>query len=570
MNEIKQPQKVTSYFKAEWKTLFLVTVSGLFYNFGLLAGPLFEGKLAQCLLDILNGRKFFADMAALAFLYIAAISAVQAARYVKRLYVRRFANNINRSMKQILYGNLIHKSKQELDEENIGSVMTKAISDVDACVEGMRKFTTEVFDTGVALFGYIALLLYYDWKLALLCLIFPPFAYLLAEKMKGIVQKTGAAYKESSARLSSAAMDRVGNSLTYRVYGCEGRRDEEYERHLADYERSAIRANVFVAAMPPLYQALSMTSVLFVLYFGAGRVEGGLWDIAAFTTFLSCFAKLSVKSSKAAKLFNAVHKAEVSWKRIRPLLKATVQEEEAPAYEPQTLKVSSLGVLPLFRDLSFTAQPGQIIGITGPVACGKSTLGRTFLKETEYEGSIVFGDAEFLGLTQEELGGVVGYLGHAPELLSDTVKNNVQMGDTVDTEKYLRAVCLEREVSEMKQGADTMVGSGGILLSGGQQQRLALARTLVHPRPLMILDDPFSALDRMTERQVFENVRSLAKDSIVLLISHRLYLFPELDGVIWMEDGKASYSTHAELMRSSSLYAELYELQQEGGDGNEA
>lgn len=104
-------------------------------------------------------------------------------------------------------------------------------------------------------------------------------------------------------------------------------------------------------------------------------------------------------------------------------------------------------------------------------------------------------------------------------------------------------------------------------LSGGQQQRLALARTLANPRPLLILDDPFSALDRKTEREVFDELRKRTKNSAILLISHRLYVFPELDGVLWMQNGTVRTATHDELMRTSSDYAELYSLQQ-GGQEN--
>lgn len=80
-----------------------------------------------------------------------------------------------------------------------------------------------------------------------------------------------------------------------------------------------MRANIWVSALPPLYNALSMTGVLFILYLGGARVQSGAWDIASFTTFIACFAKLSVKSSKAAKLFNAVQQAQVSWGRIKVL-----------------------------------------------------------------------------------------------------------------------------------------------------------------------------------------------------------------------------------------------------------
>ena len=161
---------------------------------------------------------------------------------------------------------------------------------------------------------------------------------------------------------------------------------EQYEDALDRYEKTAVRSNVWQSALPPLYLAASEAGVLFILWFGAKNVLGtgwSRWDIAAFTTFLSCFTKLVVKSSKVAKLFNAVQKAEVSWKRIKPLMKQPEQLE--PLQVPQAADVTlkdlafAYGDVPIFSGLNLTAHPGDIIGITGPVACGKSTLGRVFL-----------------------------------------------------------------------------------------------------------------------------------------------------------------------------------------------
>ncbi len=572
-----RPDRILTYFRQEWLPILFTTIFGLLYNGGLLAGPWFEGRLAQCLADILGGSDTAAHMVVLALAYIAVTLLVQAARFVKRFYVRRFANNINRIMKGVLYANLLRQSRSALEHEGAGELMTKAISDVDDCAEGMRKFTTEVFDTGVALVGYVVMLFVYDWRLALLCLIFPPVSYVCAELMKKPVQRAGAAYKKAASALSTATLDRARNAVTYRIYGCEDVREERYEEALDNYEKTAVRANVWQSALPPLYLVMSNLSVLFILWFGAKNVLGTgwrAWDIAAFTTFLSCFVKMSTKSSKAAKLFNAVQRAEVSWKRIRPLMKTP--EELAPLEIPsaQTLDVSQLsfgyeGAAPVFENLSFSAKPGDIIGVTGPVACGKSTLGRTFLCEQPYGGSIRFDGRELSTLTPRELFSTVGYLGHDPELWNDTVTANVLCGDVGDAWKYLSMTALDGEVRAMEEGAETVAGSSGVRLSGGQAQRLALARTLAHPRPVLILDDPFSALDRSTEDVVFENLKTYARDRIVLLISHRLYHFPEMSQIIYMEDGKATTGTHEALCASIPAYRALYESQT-GGANHEA
>ena len=132
---------------------------------------------------------------------------------------------------------------------------------------------------------------------------------------------------------------------------------------------------------------------------------------------------------------------------------------------------------------------------------------------------------------------------------------------------WLEAAALRDEVLAMENGADTVIGSSGTRLSGGQAQRLALARTLAHPRPVLILDDPFSALDRNTEDAVFANLQNNARDKVVFLISHRLYHFPQMQRVIFMEDGRVTVGTHDELMASAPRYRQLYESQstQKGG-----
>ena len=555
--EAVKKDQILYYFKTQWSVLLAVTISGLIYNLGLLAGPWFEGRMTGCLVDILGGKAGYRDMLVLVTAYVISIAIVQIARYIKRFYVRRFANNVNRDMKEILYRSLVHRSRAELEEEGVGNVMTKAILDVDDCAEGMRKFTTEIFDTGVALAAYVGMLLFYDWRLAILGMLFLPVSYVLAEKMKRNVQRTGAAYKEKSGDLSAATLDRAINAITYRVYGREEERRQAYEANLTDYETSAVKANIWSTAFPPLYRIISMTGVLFILYFGSRNVLGTgwkIWDVAAFTTFLSCFLKLAVKSSHAAKLFNAVHKAQVSWKRIKPLMKETTYEDDSLVQEPGTLEVSDVsfaypGGEKIYEDFNLSATPGQIIGVTGAVACGKSALGKTFLCEYPYEGRICFHGKELSGMTKAEQNGMVGYLGHDPE-------------------KYLKAVCFDGEVAEMEEGMDTIVGNGGVRLSGGQAQRLALARTLCHKRPVLILDDPFSALDRKTEKEVFANLRKLTADSIVILLSHRLYLFPQMDQVLWMEDGKVTAGTHEQILEKFPEYARLYEAQADGADAH--
>lgn len=558
--------QIGHYFRKEKWILLIVAVTGILYNAGMVAGPWFEGQMVQYLCDILGGNRQAMEMVALVGCYVLTILFVQFMRYLKRLYVRKFANRISKSMKMTLYRNLLHQKRGKLEEA--GSMMTKIISDADACVEGMRKFTTEVFDTGVVMIAYLVMLLFYDWKLTFLSMLFPPIAYFLAEKLKVVVTKNVALSRESNTRLNTATLERITNALTYRVYGQETNRNAAYEENLTDFEKKAVRANIWENAMPPIYQVISMLGAIVIIWFGGKNVFGtgwSAWNIAAFTTFFSCYQKLAVKSSRAAKLFNAVQKAQVSWKRLKPYLGSVENEPEREMISGLSLSVQNVtfaypGQEPLITKATFQAIPGEIIGLTGKIACGKSTLGKLLIGKLPYQGEIFLGDVRFSNQGERYENGV-GYLGHQPELFSGTIEENICMGKIGDIGPVLRAVCIDREVTEFPDGIHTVIGSGGVRLSGGQQARIALARTLYHKKPLMVLDDPFSAVDMLTETRIFNNLRVLAKDSVVLLISHRLLLFPQLEQVLWLEDGKVTASSHAELMQKNARYRMLYEAQ---------
>lgn len=566
--------RISYYFRKEKWILLVVAITGIFYNIGMVAGPWFEGQMVQYLCDIIGGKRGPMEMTILVAFYILTILFVQGMRYLKRLYVRKFANHISKNMKMTLCSNLLHQKKAE--QEEAGSMMTKIISDVDACVEGMRKFTTEVFDTGVVMIAYLAMLLFYDWKLTLISMLFPPISYFLAEKMKVIVTKNVALCRESNTGLNAATLERVTNALTYRVYGQESNRNAAYEENLTDYEKKAVRANIWENAMQPIYQVISMLGSIVIIWFGGKNVLGmgwSIWNIAAFTTYFSCYQKLAVKSSKAAKLFNAVQKAQVSWKRIKPYLGSVEKKTEPDTLSCQSLSVENVtfaypGQNALFTNVTFQVRPGDIIGITGKIACGKSTLGKLLIGELPYQGKISLGNT-ILSNQGERYETCIGYLGHQPELFSGTIEENICMGKPGDIGPVLRAVCIDKEVAAFPEGIQTLIGSGGVRLSGGQQARIALARTLYHKKPVLVLDDPFSAVDMETETSIFENLRLWGKDSIVLLISHRLSLFPQMDQVLWLENGTVTAASHDDLIRENEEYRVLYHAQRKEGDLNE-
>ncbi len=547
----------------EKKFLLYITITALIYNIGLTATPYFEGQLVGTVIDILNGLKTSTIMLQIALLYVAVIALVQAARYLKRYYVRKFGNDINRNLKMDVYSHFVSQVGKENNEDS-GSMMTKAIQDVDACSEGIRKFTTEIFDTGIALISYIVMLVVYDYKLTIVAVIFQLVAYVLADKLGPIVAKNTRIAKKSAEALNASTLDRIYLAITYRIFGQESNMHELYENDLKDYEEKTIRSNVYETALKPIYQVISMVGIVFILYYGSKNVMQNTWTIAILTTYISCFTKMAKKSGNAAKLFNAVQKAKVSWVRISPILEKENQNKNRKQVDINTLDVQNLsfnyGEKEMFSHVSFKAQKGEIIGVTGEIASGKSTLGKMFLEDSHYQGSILVNDNELREYEKEHA--VTSYLGHSLELFDDTIENNIQYGKKGNVLSVLDTVCMHVEVNEFFDGIQTRLGEGGIRLSGGQQSRIALARTLYHARGILVLDDPFSACDKDTERQIYEHLRKEYPNTIIFLISHRLSLFKELDQVLFIDQGKVEVSTHNELMQKNDKYKNMYFIQE--------
>ena len=553
-------KNIWNYILKEKKYLFLITITGLIYNVGLLAGPYFEGQLAGCLVDISKNLKTANSMIQLSVIYICVILFVQFARFLKRYFVREFGNDINRNLKMDVYKHFVYDTS---NNENAGSIMTKAISDADACSEGIRKFTTEIFDTGIALISYIMMLVLYDAKLTCFVIIFPVISYLIANKLGPVVAKNASNAKKSAERLNTSTLDRLHLAITYRIYGEESNMHEVYEKDLQDYEDKTVRSNILETALKPLYEIISMTGIVFIIYFGSKRVMNNLWDVAIFTTYISCFTKMAVKSSKAAKLFNAVQKAKVSWDRIYPIIENDHEVKNRKPIDVNTIEVSNLSYAYddriIFSNVSFQAKKGDIIGITGEIASGKSTLGKVFLENSHYQGKILVNKKQLKDIEKDYA--VTSYMGHNLELFDDTIENNIKFGKEGNILPVLDIASMKEEIETFPDGIYTRLGEGGIKLSGGQQSRIALVRTLYHARVIIVLDDPFSACDKNTEKEIYENIRREYKDSIIFLISHRLSLFDQMNQILFIDNQSVEAGTHQELLKNNEKYKHLYFLQ---------
>lgn len=561
---IKKTNKVSSYWKAEWKIVLLIVITGLLYNGSMQLGPILQGRV----IDLIADGEERADVVRWILIFLLTIGVIQCCRCLKRYYVRLFANRTSASMRSIVYGNIIGENITQLKEESTGDLMTKAISDVGECVEGMRKFTTEVFDTGILMSAYFITLLYYDIKLTLLASVCIPLAMLIAERMKKFIYRYAKSYRKQLSDVSEQTLENVENQLLYRMHGVQEIKSEAYDDALRSLQGKAIRANVLENSLQPLYKTIGMIGIVLVVFYGGQLVIQGVWTIGRFSAYLTIFTAFSVKVSKAAKLFNSVQKAQVSWQRIRPYLKPREKEAQVktPGRREQVLlqvRHFSSGVI---KRADFEVKSGQIIGITGPVASGKSTIGRSLVGLFPYGGSINVNGRELTDIEAADMSQYITYMGHDSQLLSDTIYNNITLGEEGDVSQVLEDVCFAQDLASMPAGADTLVGASGVRLSGGQQARLALARTLYNRSSILVLDDPFSAVDVVTEKQIIENLRNRYADCAIILISHRLTSFNQLTKVLFVSEGTTTFDTHENLLHTVQKYREIFIAQKEGRD----
>ena len=570
---LRQPDRIINYWKKEKLVVVCIVIFGLGFNIATILGPIYQGKLIDALL---RGDSLSAIIL-LTATFILLVGAIQLMRYFKRFYIRRFANSTSATMRLMIYNHIMHESSEKLDHESTGDLMTRALADVDLCVEGMRKFTTEIFDTGVLMASYLITMLFYDVKITFLAGLFIPVAMVLAEKLKTIIYKYSIAYRAQSSAVAGITYDYIENAMLYRAYGMETQTQEKFNLELEDLQNKAIKANILENSMQPIYNVIAMLGVIMVIYLGGTRVINGGWTVGVFSTYMIMFAALAKKASNAAKLFNSVQKSQVSWYRIKPYLTEYKTKDTTKNVEKsQTrLVVKNLSFRypaaqeNIIANINFTAHQGEIIGLTGSIAAGKSTLGLSLLGLYPYSGNISIDGRELKDYSQYERSQMISYLGHNPQLLSDTIYNNITLGQNVDITAVLQDVCFDTDLAAMPKSVNTLVGNSGIRLSGGQQARIALARTLLHQNKIIILDDPFSAVDMQTEEKIIENLKNNYQDSLIILISHRLAIFSRIDRIVLLHSDKTmDCGTHLQLMENSELYAAIYNLQQRAGESN--
>lgn len=567
--------RILSYIKKNSKQFLITAISGIFFNSAIVLGPIFQGKL----LDAASNATNINAIIKVALEFIGVTVAFQIARFFKRYYVRDMANRMSGDMRVGIMESILYMDLNILEKQKTGDMMSTTIGDVDIVVEAVRKTITELWDTWVLMAAYWIALMYYDTKITLIASIPIPLVIILTQLMKKTVHSKSKIARGATSKSTIQIRKMISEVNILRLYGREEAEVEWLEEKLSEQANKNVIVTILKNGLAPIYSALSSVGIIMVIYLGGNKVIGGSWTIGTFIAYIAMFTALAVRTTTAAKVFNIQQGAKASWDRVLELMnnKSQVFIDKGDSLKPKKISVENLSFkYPTsdeyaIKDTSFNISSGKVVGITGSVGSGKSALALALTGLYDYEGEILLDGIDLNDIEYEQKIATITYMGHGSFLFSTSLKNNITWNDdnAERLDKVLKIASLEQDIRNFEKGMNTEVGEKGTRVSGGQKQRIALARALYKDANIVILDDPFSAVDINTESKIIKNLRENVGNRNIFIFSHRLDAFKYMDMILVLDKGKiVERGTHDELVNKEGIYKKIIDSQQFLGDGS--
>ncbi|MEK7354418.1 MAG: ABC transporter ATP-binding protein, partial [Chloroflexota bacterium] len=579
----------------KYKRLFLIeAVGGITYNTVIVAGPILLGLALDAAVALeKNGvsPERVRSLALFSILLVLTTVFFQYARYIKRWYLRNMTNRIACDMRAGLLSSVLTYPMTKIEKESVGDLMSRTVGDVDEITSTIYTIINESWDTFLLMISYFVVLLFYDYRITLICSLGAPLALLVAEMVRHPLYRFSMNARTAASVVSSHLQKTLSGLTILRLFGREGTEAERLKDYSRDQMKWTIRTSLFQTGMMPVYATLGTIGIIGVIGMGSAKVVEGSWTVGTFTAYLIMFTLMVTRTRMAAQVFNRFHAASASWTRIKSKLQEStgMQVEELPPLEARPgrgktdvssvsthIRVGNLSFSysntnhKVLDDISFTANQGDFLGVTGPVGSGKSTLALLLTGLYPYSGEIAIDGRDLSLCTGTERAGMLAYSGQDAFLFSASIAQNItfreksglseEMLSRLEEAIYISA--LTEDMALFPQGLETQIGEEGVRVSGGQRQRISLARAIFTGNPVLILDDPFSAVDIGTEKRIIERMNENLNGRTIILFSHRLAAFANADKVIVLDKGRlAEQGSHTELMTLGGIYQKIYSAQ---------
>ena len=497
-------------------------------------------------------------------------------------------------MRNDLFRKVQQFSFENIDGYSTGSLVTRLTNDVQQVQNVLMMGLRMALRAPGMFLGTLIMAFMMNRQLAVIILIVIP---LLLAAIILILKTAFPRFGEMQRRLdrlNSGIQESLMNVRVVKSFVREAHEIEKFSRLNRDLKESSLRAlRIVITTMPVMMFAMNVTTLAVVWYGGniiiAGKMPVG--DLTAFTTYI---VQILMSLMMLSMVFLQSSRASASMKRINEIFDTEIglNDDNAKNKDKKVtegrveFKNVSFGYSGengrkdlVLEGISFTAEPGQTIGIIGSTGSGKTSLVQLIPRLYDVtRGEVLVDGVNVKEYSLKHLREGVGMVLQKNILFSGTIEENLRWGNEdapmEDVIRFSESAQADPFVKNFKNGYDTEMGQGGVNVSGGQKQRLCIARALLKRPKILILDDSTSAVDTATEAKIRESLYHDLKDTTKIIIAQRISSVQEADQILVLEDGKIiGHGTHEELLKTCETYSEIYTTQignQSIGAGEEA
>ncbi|HKY19964.1 MAG TPA: lipid A export permease/ATP-binding protein MsbA [Vicinamibacterales bacterium] len=478
-----------------------------------------------------------------------------------------------------LYGHILGQSASFFARNTSGQLLSRVSNDVGQVQRAVSETAGDLLRESLALVGYAVILIWIDWRLALVCLTGAPIIIYPLVRLGQRIRRTARRSQEAQEVMSHVGSETFSAHRIVKAFGAEEREAARFRDALRHLYRTNMRVVRALSLMPPFMELLGGIGMAVALWYGSTEIAAGRLTTGQFTSFLAALLMMYAPAKKLSRVNANVQQAIAAGDRIFEMIDTHTEVAESPnarvmppftsAIEFRDVSFAYEDAHPraILRHVSFTVPAGQMVAIVGRSGAGKTTLVNLIPRFYDVgAGSIVIDGRDIREVTLKSLRAQVGFVTQETVLFDDTIANNIAYGalraNVPEIEAVAKAAHAHDFIAALPDGYQTRIGERGQKLSGGQRQRVAIARALLKNAPVLILDEATSALDTEAELLVQDALATLMLNRTSFVIAHRLSTIMRADAIIVLERGRiVEIGRHDDLLSRDGIYASLYKMQ---------
>jgi len=521
----------------------------------------------------------------MAALYLVVLVASFILEYIQTWTMQATGQRIMFDMRMQMVEHLQRLDLRFYDRNPVGRLMTRVTTDVDVLNDLFTSGVVSVFGDVFTLVGIMVVLVWMDWRLALVAFSVLPLIALITQWFRVNVRETYRAVRTWIARINAYLQERLTGMSTVQLYRREPRDFDAFDEIDRQHRDANVQSIFYYAAFYPGVELVSALAASLILWVGGGWVvNGDGLTLGALVAFLQYSQRFFRPISDLSEKFNLLQGAMASSERIFALLDTPVEiaspvrtevRRRGPVDRPEPTGIirfehvtfSYVEGEPVLRDVSFEVRPGQRVAIVGATGSGKTTIVSLLLRFYDVQqGRITIDGVDIRHMELAALRRLFGLVLQDVYLFSGTIGGNVRLGNDsitdADVRRALDAVHASRFIDRLPQGVNTPVTERGATFSSGQKQLLSFARALAFDPKVLILDEATSSVDTDTELLIRDALKVVMSGRTTIAIAHRLSTIQDMDRILVLHKGELRESgTHQELLAARGIYHRLYQLQ---------